>query len=66
MTPEELGQELDNRLQKADRWPNAFNLSQLGVFVLQHPEVIGRTDAHTPHQAELRRYEQEREAGRRA
>lgn len=34
--------ELDALMDKADRWSNTFNLANLGHFILEHPELVGR------------------------
>jgi hypothetical protein len=33
-------EELDKLFDKADEWPNTFNLAALGAYVLSHPELV--------------------------
>lgn len=35
---------LDAAFDEADRYASTFNLAQLGGYVLDHPEVIGRCE----------------------
>ena len=37
-----MDEQLDILFNKADNWPNEFNLARLGGYILDHPKLIGK------------------------